>query len=107
MSHVDVHQDLKSMLREQELVSKYVSEEESRLHGMSSCFFVPKTKAPQYLEKERKRFMKWLSDVDYRGDHEANSRNILKDSGDWMLSREEEFGSWKEQGTVLWLRGIR
>jgi len=51
--------------------------------------------------------MKWLSDVDYREDHKANSSNILKGSGDWMINREKEFSSWKEKGTVLWLRGIR
>jgi hypothetical protein len=51
--------------------------------------------------------LKWLSDVDYRADHLKNFRDILEDSGDWMLSREEQFRSWKEKGTVLWLRGIR
>jgi len=50
--------------------------------------------------------MKWLSDVDYRMDHEGHSRNILKGSGDWMLNGENEFQTWKEKGTVLWLHGI-
>jgi hypothetical protein len=83
MSHVDVHQYLKNVLQGQEPVSKYVSEE------------------------ERKEFMKWLSEVDYRGDHEANLRNILENSGEWMLHHEKKFDDWKDKGTVLWLCGIR
>jgi len=50
--------------------------------------------------------MRWLSDVEYRGDHEGNSCNILKNSGEWML-REEKFDDWKDKGKILWLRGIR
>jgi hypothetical protein len=90
-----------------ELFSEYMSEEAMRRKGTSSRLLIAETKISKYTEIERENFMMWLSDVDYRGDHQANSLNILKDSGDWMLNGEEKFGSWKEGGTVLWLRGIR
>jgi hypothetical protein len=90
-----------------ELFSEYMSEEATRRKGTSSRLLIAETKIFKYTENERKNFMMWLSDIDYRGDHQTNSLNILPGSGDWMLSGEEKFGSWKEGGTVLWLRGIR
>jgi hypothetical protein len=70
-------------------------------------FLCTETEPFRYVDEERREFLNWISDVDYRGDHDANSRNILKGSGDWMLSGEEKFQSWKEQGGLLWLCGIR
>jgi hypothetical protein len=89
-----------------ERFSEYMSQEAIGHKGMSACLLIPETKARPYTEKEREGFMEWLSDVNYRADHTANSSNILKDSGDWMINREKEFASWKENGTMLWLRGI-
>jgi hypothetical protein len=60
-----------------------------------------------YTEEERREFLNWLSDIDFEGDHDANSRNILKGSGNWMLRGEEKFRSWKDEGGLLWLCGIR
>jgi hypothetical protein len=102
-----VHQDLKKLLGMSELFSEYMSEEAVRRKGTSSRLLIAEIEISKYTETERENFMMWLSDVDYRGDHQKNFLNILKDSGDWMLSHEQKFGSWKEGGTVLWLRGIR
>jgi hypothetical protein len=90
-----------------ELFSEYMSEEAIRRKGTPSRLLIAETKISKYTEKEREKYMMWLSDVDYGRDHQKNSLNILKDSGDWMLSCEEKFDSWKEGGTLLWLRGIR
>jgi hypothetical protein len=102
-----VHKDLKILLGKLEPFSTYVSEEEKRRKGMTLLFFVPKAEVFRYTDEERREFLSWLSDIDYRGDHDANSRNILKGSGDWMLNSEEKFRKWKQGGGLLWLYGIR
>jgi hypothetical protein len=95
------------MLGMLEPFSEYVSEEAKHRIGKTSCYFLPNAKVSRYTDKEHREFLNWLSDIDYRGDHDANSRNILKGSGKWMLSGEEKFRNWKEGGGVLWLCGIR
>jgi len=85
---------------------EHMSKEAKHRKGMTLRFLAPKTKVSRDTDKERREFLSWISDIDYRGDHDANSRNILRGSGDWMLSGEEKFRSWKEEGGLLWLCGI-
>ncbi|KIM28668.1 hypothetical protein M408DRAFT_8505 [Serendipita vermifera MAFF 305830] len=84
----NVSQSLKDVLETLQPFSEYMSEESARRK-----------------EAERAEFMKWISDIDYRMDNETNYRDILENSGNWLLT-DAAFREWKTSGTIFWLRGI-
>ncbi|KAG8763004.1 hypothetical protein FRC15_008186, partial [Serendipita sp. 397] len=86
-----MHEDLKDVLGRLEPFSEYMNEGRK-----------------ERQENEREDFMNWLSGVKYTVDHHGHRSAVLKNpnkSGQWMLAADE-FRTWKEQGTLLWLRGI-
>jgi hypothetical protein len=76
-----------------------------RLKGISSCSSC-KVLTFQIAEDDDRKFKKWLSDIRYTDDHEKNFKDILENTGGWLLE-DPEFKKWMEGGSVLWLRGIR
>jgi hypothetical protein len=60
------------------------------------------------LEKEKRlAILRWLSKIPYAKHHRNINRDILPDSGEWLL-REESYKYWKVSSTssILWLHGI-
>ncbi|MCJ1273175.1 hypothetical protein MMC21_000964 [Puttea exsequens] len=57
--------------------------------------------------EERKKTFRWMSEVEYRSHHEDLSRNLLFQSGKWLLE-SQDFIEWSQSSvsSILWLHGI-
>jgi hypothetical protein len=95
-------QDSLGGLRE---IKDQMREMSRRLNGMLSCSYC-KVLTFQITDEDDTKFLQWLSDIRYADDHENNSKDILQDTGGWLL-KDTDFRRWMEGGSVLWLRGIR
>ena len=60
------------------------------------------------IEKTRQEILHWMSTIPYREHHRTISRDILPNSGLWLL-KKPEYVEWRKSSlsSVLWLRGIR
>jgi hypothetical protein len=61
-----------------------------------------------YLETERRELFQWISEVPYKKHHEHIGKDLLLESGQWLL-RKEAFIEWRNasSSSMLWLLGIR
>ena len=60
------------------------------------------------IGEERKKLFHWISEIEYRSHHEDLSKDLLPDSGRWLLE-DREFIDWSQSNvsSILWLHGIR
>jgi hypothetical protein len=57
---------------------------------------------------ERESFLGWISNFDFEKVHDAIYAKKHKDTGDWLL-RKEEFQTWfgSPESSLLWCHGKR
>jgi len=58
--------------------------------------------------EERTRIFRWMSEIEYRSHHDDLSKDLLDQSGQWLLE-SREFIQWGQSSvsSVFWLHGIR
>lgn len=58
--------------------------------------------------EERKDVFLWMSEIEYREHHQDLSKDVLPNSGQWLLN-SREYIEWGQSSvsSILWLHGIR
>lgn len=116
IDEVDVEKWIK--LTEQELHQerdKVRTEHYQSLQGMLSQLNKPIIQVSNQLQdlhdalnkEERKEVFRWMSEIQYKTHQEDLSRDLLQDSGRWLLETQT-FIEWGQSSvsSILWLHGI-
>ncbi|PVF91917.1 hypothetical protein CPB86DRAFT_260734 [Serendipita vermifera] len=98
-NYIKVYKELRKIV-DQTLQTRSASIEEAPIVEQ-----IREVQQQQIDNKNRKKFLKWLSEIRYDDHHNTNSKDVLTASGKWLLEGAE-FQSWIKGVSVLWLRGI-
>ena len=76
---------------------------------MVSCTPILRSSDTQsLLEAAWNKMLPWMSKIQYTCHHKEFSKDLLPESGSWLLE-SREFAEWRESSTssTFWLHGMR